>query len=1199
MKQQFRQRDMEILWLGDFNRHSPLWDEERNAHLFTRQNLDDADTLLNVLVNHDLRMLLPPGIPTLEASNTKNETRPDNVFGTEGLQEGLMRCEALPENRPICTDHYPVFTVIERRTPRPVENDKYNYKKANWTGVVEDLKKGLSTLPKPTQIKSTDELDTRLEALTTEIQKAIDKNVPKVKITTHTKRWWTEELTEARNRLNTMARRSKRHKHIAFHPAHEIYWDARREYRRAIETAKTKHWENWLRELSKKDIWDAGRMISGKVQGGGCTRVPGLKANGREGEEVTDNERKSEEFFKTFFIAPPDAQTLDIDPEYEYPEPAFRFRNISDQQIQRAIHRTSPDKAAGPSGMTNLVYQMTSELIIPHIGPIFRATFRLKHYPEQWKFYNTVVIRKPGRPDYQVPKAYRPIALLDCLGKILSSCVAETLTYESERLNLFPEMQFGGRPGRTTTDALQLVVTRVKRAWRKKRVVAGLFLDIKAAFPSVVPERLIHEMRKLGIPKEITDWVKVKLEGRKTRLQFDDYTSSKRDIRSGLDQGCPLSVFFHHYANAFLMKIPEAKNGEYGSLFIDDTCLLAEGKDFEEAHGKLKRMMEKEEGVLDGAKKRNISFEISKSAIVDFTRRREAHPTMARKTIPLRRPKITIGGQEITPQKTYKFLGVYLDQELRFKEHAAYALSKGMTWVNQLRRLTKITTGMQPRYARQLYLAVAIPKMLYAAEIFCAPTIRIAQDGSIKRRPAQYVRKLSRIQRTATIQILGALRSTATDTLDAHANVLPMEQMVDSICAKAAIRISTLPKTHPLTSEAIKASRRLVKAHRSPLDVILHAYGTEYGRMEKVSYIRPSLSPYWKPPFKVRIPPDKEQAKEEEEELDERVQTIIYTDGSAQDGGVGAAAYMRRGRRGRERRMRAYMGTVEQHTVYEAELTGIILALWMARGEIIEGKLTICLDNQAAIRALRNTKPHPSHYLVDRIHEAIKQLRRDDPELEITFQWVPGHVGIEGNEKSDEEAKKAAAQNSSPIEELPPLLRKVLPYSASARKQKVAEELKKEAKETWEQSPRYARTSRIDPSLPSKQYLKAMNALTKTQASIITQLRVNHIPLNEYLKRVGKHPNGICELCGKEQETAIHLLLMCPTLRHIRTMVFREIPPRERNLKTLLTTPAKMKQVIKFIRQSRRFPNLDLNDSERKEDKQNRTRKNHRNPIHP
>ena len=34
-----------VIWLGDFNRHHPMWDEERHAHLFTRAALEVAQLL--------------------------------------------------------------------------------------------------------------------------------------------------------------------------------------------------------------------------------------------------------------------------------------------------------------------------------------------------------------------------------------------------------------------------------------------------------------------------------------------------------------------------------------------------------------------------------------------------------------------------------------------------------------------------------------------------------------------------------------------------------------------------------------------------------------------------------------------------------------------------------------------------------------------------------------------------------------------------------------------------------------------------------------------------------------------------------------------------------------------------------------------------------------------------------------------------
>lgn len=56
-----------------------------------------------------------------------------------------------------------------------------------------------------------------------------------------------------------------------------------------------------------------------------------------------------------------------------------------------------------------------------------------------------VVLRKPGKPDYSVPGAYRPISLLNTLGKLLEAVVARRLSYLTEKHGLLPDTQFGGR----------------------------------------------------------------------------------------------------------------------------------------------------------------------------------------------------------------------------------------------------------------------------------------------------------------------------------------------------------------------------------------------------------------------------------------------------------------------------------------------------------------------------------------------------------------------------------------------------------------------------------------------------------------------------------------------------------------------------------------------------------------------------------
>ncbi|KAG2341737.1 hypothetical protein BDR05DRAFT_838351, partial [Suillus weaverae] len=69
-----------LIWLGDFNRHHPMWEMTTNNHLFTAVNSNAADVLIELLTTYNLVQALPLFIATLKASNTKNHTRPDNVF---------------------------------------------------------------------------------------------------------------------------------------------------------------------------------------------------------------------------------------------------------------------------------------------------------------------------------------------------------------------------------------------------------------------------------------------------------------------------------------------------------------------------------------------------------------------------------------------------------------------------------------------------------------------------------------------------------------------------------------------------------------------------------------------------------------------------------------------------------------------------------------------------------------------------------------------------------------------------------------------------------------------------------------------------------------------------------------------------------------------------------------------------------------
>ena len=53
-----------------------------------------------------------------------------------------------------------------------------------------------------------------------------------------------------------------------------------------------------------------------------------------------------------------------------------------------------------------MILKQAAELIIPYLIQIFCAAFKLSTYSDSWRMWNTIVLRKPGKPRYNTPKAH-------------------------------------------------------------------------------------------------------------------------------------------------------------------------------------------------------------------------------------------------------------------------------------------------------------------------------------------------------------------------------------------------------------------------------------------------------------------------------------------------------------------------------------------------------------------------------------------------------------------------------------------------------------------------------------------------------------------------------------------------------------------------------------------------------------------------
>ena len=1157
---QERESTHHMIWVGDFNRHHPAWDKPEDTRLFTREALEAAELLIKATADLRLDSALPAGVPTHIHNVTKRWTRLDQVYVSENLMDAIISCKAQKSERGLNTDHLPIVTKLDISLTRTQESTTRNFRNVDWEKFQEELQRKMAPFGLPARIRDQVGLNRECERLTTALQETIKKIVPNTEVCPKSKRWWTKEIKEIRRRFRKLGRALCKHTDQPEHAIHKEYKECRKQYERAIRYNKRHHWRDWLERASEPDLWTANKYIAAPASDGGSTRIPKLKQqlNGQE-RTANSNQDKSELLANTFFPKKP-ANEEENRAQQEYPPPICEANKISQDQIRRQLKRLKPFKAPGPDGIPNIVLTRCADLIVDRLWYIFNAILEKEIYYAPWKHFTTVVLRKPGKPRYDTPKAYRPIALLNTLGKLMTAAVAEQLAYYTERYALLPHTHFGGRPGRTTTDALHSLVYRIKDAWRKHQVVSVLFLDIEGAFPNAVNERLEHNLKTRKVPNKIVKFINNLLKERYTALKFDDYLSDKIALNNGIGQGDPLSMILYQYYNADLLDIPKGDK-EAASAYVDDAILVATAKDFEKTHEVLADMMTREGGAVDWSNKHNSRFELSKLALIDFAHRNSKKP----------RPNLTLPNVTLEPSHNTKYLGVYIDQHLAWNIHVAYTLKKGAKWSSQIRRVVAPSWGLTPKHARKMYCSVAIPRILYAADVWGVP--KPIEGLATHKGTSTAIAKLTSTQRAGALAVTGGLRTTPTDVLDIHAHLLPIHLEIDKICHRAATRIATLPPDHPLHKPARKCSTRKVKRHKSPLHLLMQAYNV---RPQEVESIRPAMrnpALTHKRPFTVSIANSKDNSITEDTQAKEKVK--IYTDGSAQDGKVGAAALLLREGQP-DRKLHYHLGSSTQHTVHEAELVGILLGLHLIKTDR-KGKTSyaIGVDNQAALSALKSVNTTTGQHIANEILETAAKIKkqRSSNSYSLKFRWTAGHVGIKGNEEVDGEAKKAAEGQSSDKKELPPLLRKPLKYNKAALRQRRREVLKARWAEEWEATERAGKFKAMDLIKPSNEFIKLISndRLSRMDASRIFQLRTGHVPLNAYLERFKRADSARCPACGHPKESTQHYLFDCPAYKHERWALYKHCKAREPKMKDLLNCADMVIPLANYIQATGRF----------------------------
>ena len=189
-------------------------------------------------------------------------------------------------------------------------------------------------------------------------------------------------------------------------------------------------------------------------------------------------------------------------------EQARAVTEVTDQELQFIARRMANKKAPGLDGIPNAavkaaILQHTGVFTAPHQDCLANGTF-----PAAWKRQRLVLIPKPGKPT-GVSCSYRPLCMLDALGKVLERLILNRLHEfledpESPRLS---DRQYGFRRGRSTIGLIQRVVEAGQRAMsfgranqRDKRFLLVAALDVRNAFNTASWQAIATALRTKRVP---------------------------------------------------------------------------------------------------------------------------------------------------------------------------------------------------------------------------------------------------------------------------------------------------------------------------------------------------------------------------------------------------------------------------------------------------------------------------------------------------------------------------------------------------------------------------------------------------------------------------------------------------------------------------------------------------------------------------